>query len=203
MNNLTKILNDYSYEKKINSCGSNVTCHEMRFFKKIYNLYPQHNDYDTQKFSNVVDNLHFHNEIKILNLLAKYDITPKIIYTEENTLYLTDCGEVLSKSNLPKNWKEQLINIYEILKSHFIYHNDIKVNNFTVKDNKIYLIDFGWASLYKPEYPYWNLTKEIITQENNIDLVFQNVFNLSMKTMGEIFVRNNNEINYHNRNLMK
>lgn len=203
MDNFLKFFNNSNNQQAIKSGGAQVSSYEVKFFRKTYNRYPQHNDYDNQKFSNVVDQLHFENETKILKLLEKHDISPKLINSEGRTLYLSDCGQDLSKDNIPKDWREQLLNIHQVLKSHFLYHNDIKVNNFTVRDNKIYLIDFGWSSFYKPEYPYWNLTEKIITQAHSIEEVFNQVFNLSMKTMGEIFIRNNNQINYQYRYLMK
>ena len=203
MDNFLKFFNSLDNKQNIKSGGAQISSHEIKFFKKTYNRYPQHNDYDNQKFSNVVDQLHFENELKILKLLEKHDISPKLINSEGRTLYLSDCGQELCHDNLPKDWKEQLLNIYQILKSHFLYHNDIKSNNFTVKDNKLYLIDFGWSSFYKPEYPYWNLTEKIINESISIEDIFHQVFNLSMKNMGEIFVRNNNQINYTLKYLMK
>ncbi len=203
MDSFLNLFNNSNNQQAIKSGGAQVSSYEVKLFKKTYNRYPQHNDYDNQKFSNVVDQLHFENETKILKLLEKHDISPKLINSEGRTLYLSDCGQDLSKDNIPKDWREQLLNIHQVLKSHFLYHNDIKVNNFTVRDNKIYLIDFGWSSFYKPEYPYWNLTEKIITQAHSIEEVFNQVFNLSMKTMGEIFIRNNNQINYQYRYLMK
>ena len=203
MENFLKFFSNNDNQQNIKSSGSHVSSHEIKFFKKTYDRYPQHYDYDSQKFSNVVDKLHFENELKILKLLEEYDISPKIIDSHERTLYLSDCGQELTKDNLPKDWKEQLLKIHQVLKSHFLYHNDIKSNNFTVKNHKLYLIDFGWSSFYKPEYPYWNLTEKIINESISIEDIFHQVFNLSMKNMGEIFVRNNNQINYTLKYLMK
>ena len=203
MENFLKFFSSDNNQQEIKSGGAQVSSHEIKFFKKTYDRFPQHNDYDSQKFSNVVDKLHFENELKILKLLEEYDISPKIIDSQEQTLYLSDCGQELNKENVPENWKEQLLKIRQVLKSHFLYHNDIKSNNFTVKDNKLYLIDFGWSSFYKPEFPYWNLTEKIIKEAVSIEEVFNQVFNLSMKNMGEVFVRNNNQINYQHRYLMK
>lgn len=205
MDTFLNFFNNKETQESIKSGGASVSRHQINFFKKEYNRYPQHNinNYDNQKFSNVVDKLHFENELKILRLLEKSCISPQIIKSEDQILYLTDTGQDLSLRNLPKNWKEQLLNIHQILKSHFLYHNDIKANNFTVKNNKLYLIDFGWSSFYKPEYPFWNLTQQIIVDSESIDEVFQQVFNLATKTLGEIFVRDNNKINYRLRYLMK
>ena len=205
MDTLFKFFNNPENQEPVKSGGALVSRHEIKFYKKTYNRFPEHNhnNYDNQKFSNVVDKLHFENELKILKLLEKDNISPIIIKSEVQTLYLSDCGQELSKENLPNDWRQQLLKIYQTLKSHFLYHNDIKSNNFTVKDNKIYIIDFGWSSFYKPEYPYWNLTEKMITEAENIEEVFNQVFNLATKTLGEIFVRDNNKINYRLRYLMK
>lgn len=205
MNKIFDFMNKPENQVSVSSHGAFVTRHDLKIFKKTYNRYPKHNqdNYDNQKFSNVVDKHHFENELKILKLLEDHSISPRVIDSEEQILYLSDCGQELCNENLPDNWKEQILNIYQVLKSNFLYHNDIKCDNFTVRDNKIYLIDFGWSSFYKPEYPYWNLTEKIINESETIQEMFHQVFNLSMKTMGEIFIRNNNQINYKLRYHMK
>ena len=97
---------------------------------------------------------HLNNEITHLNLLEKYNITPKIIDSKDNEIILTGCGQKITQQNLPNNWKEQIHNIYEILKQKNIFHNDIKHDNFTVNKDKIYLIDFGWSTENVPGFPF-------------------------------------------------
>ena len=48
--------------------------------------------------------------------MENYDICPKIIEKNENSLILTDCGETLCPLNIPENWKDQITNIFEIFK---------------------------------------------------------------------------------------
>ena len=38
--------------------------------------------------------------------MESYDICPKIIEKNENSLILTDCGETLCPLNIPENWKD-------------------------------------------------------------------------------------------------
>ncbi len=45
---------------------------------------------------------------------------------------------------------KQVNKIVSILYKKNIIHNDMHIGNFLVKDNIIYLIDFGWA--FKKEY---------------------------------------------------
>lgn len=65
--------------------------------------------------------------------------------TNEGVLILTDCGEPLTAENLPADWRDQMMNILKLLKSANVMHRDIRPDNFTVKDGRIYLIDFGWS----------------------------------------------------------
>ena len=57
---------------------------------------------------------------------------------------MNDCGGPLDKNNIPENWKTQLTEIVQTLKQCSLYNNDAWFNNFVVKDNIIYFIDFGW-----------------------------------------------------------
>ena len=96
----------------------------------------------------------FDNEINNLITLNDCGKFPKLLYYDKTKRYtITNyCGESITKENLPDNWKMQLKKIIIILKKKKIYHNDMILDNFLVKDNAIILIDFGWASS-KVSYP--------------------------------------------------
>ena len=159
-----------------------------------YNRFPDE-DYDSVNPFSVNDNKHFNNEIKFLKLLEKYNITPKILENNENSLILSNCGEQLSNQNLPSDWKKQIKDIYNILKTERIYHNDIKLENLTVKDNKIYIIDFGWASQDIPSYPYFNLAEDIIDKSETLNEIFHKIYNDASSRVLNIGVNLNNYIN--------
>ena len=88
------------------------------------------------------------------------------------------CGVPLNNDNIPDNWKDQIIEIIDLLKKFNVSNNDMWKNNFLVSNNIIYLIDFGWAT--KEHYfPYINITSEDVNDFNNIfellDHVYQRV----------------------------
>ena len=84
------------------------------------------------------------------------------------------------------------MNIYEILKYNNIYHNDITLDNLTILNNKIYLIDFGWANNI-PSFPYFNINKKIIDNSKNMYDMFERIVNNSIELRLNnisIFVKN-------------
>lgn len=94
---------------------------------------------------------------KNLLFLQKYNhihFFPKIydFNNEKMIIKMSYCGKLLHiNNNLPPNWEIQLIHIKNILQKNKIYSTDIKlwdinpyiINNLCIKNNKIYLIDFG------------------------------------------------------------
>tara|TARA_Y100000813_G_scaffold66840_1_gene47164 strand:+ start:585 stop:1184 length:600 start_codon:yes stop_codon:yes gene_type:complete len=183
--------------EKIESGGANVKKYDINVYKKTYNKFSKKEYDDVNPFNHNDDNMHYNKECKYLKLLFEYDITPKILEedVESNCLVITDCGERLTFENCPSNWKEQFINIYNILKKENIYHNDIKIDNFTVLNNKIYLIDFGWSSQNIPSYPYFNLNLDIIEKSNKLNELFHNLFNKSSVLVTEMSNNLNDYIN--------
>ena len=101
----------------------------------------------TKKFSKKDKNL-FHNEIMWLEKLEKFKIAPKILNINHNKLKLELSyeGKNISKSNVPKNWRNQLKIILSILKKNGCHHSDLKPSNILVKNNKINIIDFAQSS---------------------------------------------------------
>ena len=54
----------------------------------------------------------------------------------------------MTKSNAPKNLKEQFKKILDDMKSVNVQHNDIKIGELLInKQGKISLCDFGWGSV--------------------------------------------------------
>lgn len=88
------------------------------------------------------------NEIKWLNILKDFDRVPNIIEVTKVTkeIKMNNLGERVSVSNLPSDWEYQMEYILSELEKYNCCHNDIKPKEILVKDGKLNLIDFGWAT---------------------------------------------------------
>mgnify|MGYP003688384973 CR=1 FL=1 len=119
----------------------------------------------------------FNNEVNSLILMKGEKHIPKIYGIDSKELSIIEeyCGDKLTINNCPKDWKKQFKDIYIILQKYNIYHNDIHNENFCVKNNIIYLIDFG-LSKYNIEFQYQNLSIEIIEKSKNINELFNKIF---------------------------
>lgn len=188
------LLEYFKQSDEIDSGGAEVHHYNLEVYRKTYNMYEE-KDYDERSPFTVNNKVHYNNEKESLKLLEEYDISPKIIDSNENSLLLSDCGEQIDNENLPDDWKEQLISIHEILEYENIYHNDIKPDNFSVKDKKIYLIDYGWATKCMPGYPYFNLNLKIINDSKSFNELFHNIYNKSSKIILQGSLDLNNGIN--------
>jgi predicted Ser/Thr protein kinase len=87
------------------------------------------------------------NEILLLKRLQGFDYFPQLINNNSNEIHLTYTGETLFDNfNIPSDYKEQIIAIFEILNSNNIYYPEFNLKNITCLDGRIYFIDFGLAS---------------------------------------------------------
>lgn len=85
-------------------------------------------------------------EVRWLATLQATGIVPELISYTSNTLTLEYRGEPVRQHNLPKDWRQQASSILSILAKHGCCHNDIKCDNLVVLNDKLSLIDFGWAT---------------------------------------------------------
>ncbi len=92
----------------------------------------------------------FEREIYWLNYFNEHEYKwcPKLTSTdpEEKTITMEYVGEPITKHNAPKDWKQQLEQILEILDKDNIEHNDIKNTEILIRDGVVHLIDYGWMS---------------------------------------------------------
>ena len=85
-------------------------------------------------------------EARWLEILSPYAIAPNLVSAKDDTLRLSYVGEPVRKHNLPADWRTQAERILSGLALGGCAHNDIKCDNLTVLDGRLYLIDFGWST---------------------------------------------------------
>ena len=98
----------------------------------------------------------FNREVETLMALNNFSHVPKILAVDfdNKTFYMEYGGEPLTE--FFTSWPRQIKNIIDGLRKRGIQHNDIKNAELLVKNGKIMLIDYGWASEYgKPIDPSW------------------------------------------------
>tara|TARA_B110000208_G_scaffold77208_1_gene98924 strand:+ start:5379 stop:11732 length:6354 start_codon:yes stop_codon:yes gene_type:complete len=91
------------------------------------------------------------NIYKLLNKLKKttdkFSWCP-IMYDYNNEYILLEyCGEIINKNNIPNDYKKQIKYIINDLNDINMKHNDCKICEVLVKNNNIYICDFGWVSI--------------------------------------------------------
>jgi predicted Ser/Thr protein kinase len=165
--------NKNGYQSKITFYKISDECNKKIFnqcsIELIDNIIIKKEFIDHKRYRHIQNNKQqFKNEIDALLLLNNCNHFPKLLsYDEEETcIYISYCGTPLSSENIPDDWKYQLNAIIVKLNiNKNIYHNDMmcRMNrnnggNFCVLNNILYLIDFGWASKNKPEFPNQNIT---------------------------------------------
>tara|TARA_R110000851_G_scaffold120181_2_gene248401 strand:+ start:3191 stop:3727 length:537 start_codon:yes stop_codon:yes gene_type:complete len=106
-------------------------------------------------FGNKLHMFTYQNEIEMLLRLRPFDRVPNLIESSPTalTISMTYCGEQINKSNLPKDWVDQMTYILESLREYDVSHNDIKPSDILVYNNKLMLVDFGWATIRREEIP--------------------------------------------------
>jgi len=122
--------------------ASSITIENGCVIKKIRsNKYP---DFDL-----------FENELKWLTEMSDFDRVPNVIDSDpvNKTIVMEYVGEPISNENIPADWSGQADYILANLTKYNCSHNDIKPTEILVKRNKIYLIDFGWATTTGSEIP--------------------------------------------------
>lgn len=125
-------------------------------------------------------------EIYWLKRLEKYDISPKFIEKKENTIIMSYTGNNLTEKELQQPTIQiQFINILGVLFSEHCYYNDFKLDNFTIKNGKLFIIDFGWCPLIQEDY---SCNKQINTglsekPNKNIFDLFENIKNSNIKDL--------------------
>lgn len=92
----------------------------------------------------------FLNEINALQKLSSFEHFPKLIGYDfrQMCIYMTFCGDQISKENIPLDWTQQLNEIQKDLLLVNVNSNDMILRNVCVLNEKIYIIDFGLYSQF-------------------------------------------------------
>lgn len=95
-------------------------------------------------------------EVRWLTAIAPSGIAPPLKAVTRDALTLGYVGEPVRRHNLPRDWRSQAERILAALATAGCAHNDIKCDNLTVLDGRLYLIDFGWSTeIGAPIPPQW------------------------------------------------
>ena len=178
--------------------GGTSTVYKMKDKEENYFI-KKHMSNEIKKYNKIIKkvdiDLNFNKEIKHLNQLSKYDHFPYLFDydMEQKQIFMSYCGENINNKNIPKNWKEQFIEIFNILNYNSIYHNDIGLNNCSVLDGVIYLFDLGEAS-DKIDYPYFNLSIKSINNSTSITNLFGNIREIGLGVIACLYERNKKNI---------
>jgi len=88
----------------------------------------------------------FLKEIKMLQKIQHSNHVPKVISYEDNAIKMSYEGESLYNNfKLPKDWKEQIKEIFDSLSENKIYYPEFRLQNILVLNKKIKFVDFGLA----------------------------------------------------------
>ncbi len=91
----------------------------------------------------------FEREIFWLRKLAGEGISPELLGIDEahKMLMMEDVGEPVSADTLPRDWTEQLGRILDVMAKFNCRHNDLSHEEVLVREGRLKIVDFGWASL--------------------------------------------------------
>jgi serine/threonine protein kinase len=96
----------------------------------------------------------------IYNKIKKFDFVPIMVFFENENIIIEEYFKNnLTILNKPNNYIYQLLRIKKKLKENNIYHNDLKLEHFFVKNGKIKLIDWNCITFDKPKKKKWSNNK--------------------------------------------
>jgi hypothetical protein len=138
MNNLEKIYfnNKHLSISKTISTGDTAIIHKTDC-GRVVKLYKK-------RKASVIDRESFWlNKLETTGIVPQlYDIDHKL-----NAILIEDVGTPISECLPPADWRIQLQKIQGILRQYHCHHNDLSEREILVKNDRISLVDFGFASL--------------------------------------------------------
>ena len=93
-------------------------------------------------------------EVDALERIAKVHTKhfPILLEVHKDHIKMTYCGEPPTKSTIPANFEEQIVEILRVLKVANVLHRDMRPGNILIQGDLIKVIDFSWATTFiKPK----------------------------------------------------
>ena len=129
---------------------------------RVYKAQDRFDFYIKKVYRNEIRNEIFEMEKEAIQIVkGEKHFTKKCFIDEKNkTIYMDYLGKTLCKENCPKNWKEQINEILDILEKLDLYISDFQRNNICISGKTINLIDFGVVKFksFNREYLYSRLS---------------------------------------------
>lgn len=112
----------------------------VKTFKKTKSERKIQKEYDLQKKA---------VKYKICPKLYSLDLQGKTITMEKMDTHVYDLLRKVRK--LTKKQQERILEIFRLLDTAGVFHNDPNLSNYMLKDGEIYIIDFGMAKEIDPK----------------------------------------------------
>jgi len=100
---------------------------------------------------------------KICPKIIDYNLDEKYIVMEKMDSHLLD---IINKVGLNKTRQLRLLYIFQVLDNEGVFHDDANLSNYMIKDDEIYIIDFGYAKPIDEK-----LIKKLATDKPNYTLM--------------------------------
>jgi predicted Ser/Thr protein kinase len=136
----------------------------MKTFKKNKSSNQLKLEYNIQKKASLFD---------IAPKVIEYDSISKYIVMEKMDEHLLDA--IQRQGTLTDHQQLRILEIFKVLDNIGIFHCNPDINNYMIKDNKIYIIDFGSASEINAKLIKTNtqiMTIELINTLNTLKLPY-------------------------------
>lgn len=128
----------------------------MKTFKKTKSSSTLRSEYNFQKKA---------ASVRVSPRLVEYDTVSKYIVMEKMECHLTDLI-TKQKGNLTRHQQSRIIDIFNKLDSVGVFHGDSNMLNYMIKDDEIYIIDFGLSKEINE-----SLIKKLNTSYPNIKIM--------------------------------
>ena len=112
------------------------------------------------------------NEVKLQRLCSNASISPKIVDVDKKNKFIVMekmdshlLDEINSSGGrLSESRQRELIHIFKTLDKINVLHGDVNMLNYMIRNNKLYIIDFGMGKFLTPEF-----RKKLKSDKPNMD----------------------------------